>query len=80
VGYEGLLERKRPGGKQSITKEQFQSIIEEVELGDPRWRLERIAHLTQKRYKKGLKKSAVWMRLKKMVFMEKCKAVQSQSR
>ncbi len=66
-GYKGLLDRYIPGGRLNITDQQFLSIIiEEIELGNPQWTLERIALLTQKRYNRGLKKSAVWLRLKKM--------------
>ncbi|MGE5446690.1 MAG: helix-turn-helix domain-containing protein [Ignavibacteriales bacterium] len=65
-GYEGLLHRYVPGGRLNITDQEFLSIIEEIDLGNPQWTLQRIALLTQKRHNRGLKKSAVWLRLKKM--------------
>jgi transposase len=79
-GYEGLLDRYVPGGRLNITDQQFLSIIEEIDLGNPQWTLQRIALLTQHRYAKGLKKSAVWLRLKKWVFMEKRQSIQSEGR
>lgn len=65
-GYEALEERGIGGSKPRITDEEFVRVIEEIELGDPRWTLQRIALLIKHRYNKGLKKSAVWYRLKKM--------------
>jgi transposase len=65
-GYEALKEKGPRGGKPRISDEEFLKIIEEIPLGDPRWTLKRIAVLIQQRHKDGIKKSAVWYRLKKM--------------
>jgi transposase len=65
-GYKALEERAIGGSKPRVTDEEFVRVIEEIELGDPKWTLERIALLIKHRYNKGLKKSAVWYSLKKM--------------
>ena len=65
-GYEALEERAIGGSKPRVTDEEFVRVIEEIELADPKWTLERIALLIKHRYNKGLKRSAVWYRLKKM--------------
>ena len=65
-GYEALEERAIGGSKPRITDEEFMRAIEEIELAQPKWTLERVALLIKHRYNKGLKKSAVWYRLKKM--------------
>jgi transposase len=65
-GYGALRERGIGGSKPRVTDEEFVKVIEEIELGDPKWTLERIALLIKHRYNKGLKKSAIWYRLKKM--------------
>lgn len=66
IRYEGLLDRYVPGGRSNITDQQFLSIIDEIDLGNPQLTPQRIALLTQHSYAKGLRKSAVWLRLKKM--------------
>jgi transposase len=65
-GYEALKESGSRGGKPKISDEELLNIIEEIGLENPRWTLERIALLTRQKHKQGLKKSAVWYRLKKM--------------
>lgn len=65
-GYEALKESGPRGGKVRISDEEFLRVVEEIGLENPKWTLERIAILTQERHKLGLKKSAVWYRLKKM--------------
>ena len=65
-GYERLKEIRPRGGKPRVSDEEFLRILEEISLENSKWTLEKIAILTQERYKKGLKKSAVWYRLKKM--------------
>lgn len=65
-GYERLIESGRRGGKPKVSDEEFLKVVEEIGSENPKWTLERIAFLTQQRHKKGLKKSAVWYRLKKM--------------
>jgi transposase len=65
-GYEALEERAIGGSKPRVTDEEFVRVIEEIELADPKWTLKRIASLIKHRYNKGLKKSAVWYRLKRM--------------
>ncbi len=69
-GYEALKQKSPGGNNTKITDEEFLKIIGEIPLGDPRWTLQRIALLTQQKHKEGIKKSAVWYRLKKWVFME----------
>jgi transposase len=64
-GYEALKGKVSTGRRPNITEEEFIRIIEEIPLGNPKWTLQRIALLTQHRHEKGLKKSAVWYRLKK---------------
>jgi transposase len=65
-GYEALKGKGPRGGKPRISDEEFLKIIEEIPLGTSQWTLERIAVLTQQRHKDGIKKSAVWYRLRKM--------------
>src|SRR5574341_531708 len=65
-GYEALKEKGPRGGKPRISDEEFLKIIEEIPPGTSQWTLERIAVLTQQRHKDGIKKSAVWYRLRKM--------------
>ncbi len=65
-GYETLKESGPRGGKPNISDEELLKVIEEIELENKKWTLESVALLTQQRYKRGLKKSAVWYRLKKM--------------
>ncbi|MER3446977.1 MAG: hypothetical protein C4291_09090 [Candidatus Dadabacteria bacterium] len=65
-GYERLKEIRPRGGKPRVSNEEFLRVLEEIRLENSKWTLEKIAILTQERYKKGLKKSAVWYRLKKM--------------
>ncbi len=65
-GYETLKESRPRGGKPNISDEELLKVIEEIELENKKWTLGSVALLTQQRYKRGLKKSAVWYRLKKM--------------
>jgi transposase len=65
-GYEALKQKSPRGNNTKITEEEFLKIIEEIPLGDPRWTLQRIALLTQQKHKDGIKKFAVWYRLKKV--------------
>lgn len=65
-GYERLKEIRPRWGKPRVSDEEFLRVLEEISLENSNWTLEKIAILTQERYKKGLKKSAVWYRLKKM--------------
>jgi len=65
-GYKALKESGPRGGKPKISDEEFLKVVEEIGLENPKCTLEKIALLIQKRHKPGLKKSAVWFRLKKM--------------
>ncbi len=65
-GYGRLKEIGPRGGKPRVSDEEFLRVLEEIGLENPNWTLEKISILTQQRYKEGLKKSAVWYRLKKM--------------
>lgn len=65
-GYKALKESAPRGGKHKISDEEFFNVLEEIGLENPKWTLEKIALLTQQRHKEGLKKSAVWYRLKKI--------------
>lgn len=66
AGYEALKGSEPRGGKSKISDEEFLKVVDEIGPENPKWTLERIAILTQHRHKQGLKKSAVWYRLKKM--------------
>ena len=65
-GYEALKEKGPRGGKPRISDREFLNIMEEISIETPQWTLQKIAFLTQQKHKEGLKKSAVWYRLKKM--------------
>jgi transposase len=64
-GYESLKEKGPRGIKSRISDEEFLDILAGT-IGGKNPTLERIADLTQGRHEKGLKKSAIWNRLRKL--------------
>src|SRR5581483_9599941 len=76
-GYETLKESGPRGGKPNISDEE---LLKDIELENKKWTLESVALLTQQRYKRGLKKSAVWYRLKKNGYRCKKKRFCAQTR
>ena len=79
-GYGALKESGPRGGKPKISDEEFLKVVEEISLENPKWTLETIALLTQQRHKQGLKKSAVWYRLKRMGVRKRKSYVQARER
>jgi len=64
-GYESLKEKGPRGIKPRISDEEFLDILAGT-IGGKSSTLERIADLTQGKHEKGLKKSAIWNRLRKL--------------